>query len=127
MACIQRLVIRRWSSLQGVNLKTMSCLLKIEQYANFKEVKDYPPSIIDPRVIDSVSFLDEKEYLEPYILASLFDPNDTPHGPAEIVDILTHKLSTNRENGIAAFIIKGKSFKTVKPKDVSHQIYRLKK
>lgn len=105
----------------------MSRLLKIEQFTSFKEVKDYLPNTINQKVLDSVFSLDEKEYLEPYILSSLFDPNDTPHGPAEIVDILTHKLSTYHEDGMAAFIIKGKSFKTIRPKDVSHQIYRLKK
>jgi hypothetical protein len=37
--------------------------------------------------------LDEREELEPYIMLILHDPNETPHGPAEIVDIFTHKLS----------------------------------
>jgi superfamily II DNA or RNA helicase len=45
----------------------------------------------------------------------------------EIVDIFTHKIMAKGETGLAAFIIKGKSFKTITAKDVSHQIYRLKK
>jgi superfamily II DNA or RNA helicase len=74
-----------------------------------------------------VRSLDEREELEPYIRAILHDPNDTPHGPAELVDILTHKVSVQQERGLAAFIIKGSSFHTVRPKDVAHQIYRLEK
>jgi hypothetical protein len=57
----------------------------------------------------------------------LADDAQTPHGPAELVDIFTHKLSLNQTHGMAAFILKGKSFRTVRPSDVSHQIYRLEK
>jgi superfamily II DNA or RNA helicase len=71
--------------------------------------------------------LDEREELEPYFRAILHDPNDTPHGPAELADILTHKVTIRHTTGLAAFILKGKSFPTVRPSHVSHQIYRLKK
>jgi len=71
--------------------------------------------------------LDEREELEPYLRLILHDPNETPHGPAEIADIFTHKLSIQKLTGMAAFILKGRSFPTVKPRDVAHQIYRLEK
>lgn len=67
------------------------------------------------------------EELEPWLKAILFDTNDTPHGPAEIVDILTHKVTVRGQEGVAAFILKGRSFPTVRPRDVSHQVFRLER
>jgi hypothetical protein len=57
----------------------------------------------------------------------LFDTNRTPHGPAEIVDILTHKLVVRETEGLAAIVLKGRSFPTVRPADISHQLYRLER
>ena len=54
------------------------------------------------------------------------DPNATPHGPAEMFDIFTHRVTVAGEQGLAAFILKGRSFSTVRPHDVSHQIFRLR-
>ena len=68
-----------------------------------------------------------KQELEPYLRLILHDPNETPHGPAEIVDIFTHKLSIQKLTGMAAFILKGRSFRTVRHQDVAHQIARLEK
>lgn len=102
-------------------------LLNIEQFDNFKEVKDFPAQSVIPEVTEAVRNLDEREELEPFILSILSDTNETPHGPVEIVDILTHKVSVNHKVGLSAFILKGKSFRTVKPSHVSHQIYRLEK
>ncbi len=65
--------------------------------------------------------------MEPRIRQILFDANETPHGPAELVDIFTHKLTVLRQSGLAAFVLKGKSYATVRPRDISHQIYRLEK
>lgn len=102
-------------------------LLRIEDFDNFIEVKNFPATQVTKAHLDAVRSLDEREELEPYIRAILHDPNDTPHGPAELVDILTHRLIVQKTNGMGAFIIKGRSFSTVRPKDVSHQIYRLEK
>jgi hypothetical protein len=110
----------------GIEIK-MNLLVTIDEIDNFKEVGAYPPDSISQPLIDAVRHLDEREELEPYIRTILFDSNETPHGPAELVDILTHKLSIKGETGIAAFIIKGKSFPTIRPKHISHQIYRLEK
>ncbi len=65
--------------------------------------------------------------MEELLLQSLFDPNRTPHGPAEIVDIMTMQLSHRRKSGVAGFILKGRAFKRVTPADISHQIFRLRK
>src|SRR5262245_12741221 len=105
----------------------MTKLLTVEEFDNFRDVRDFPPNSIAAPVIDTVRDLDEREELEPYIRSILFDTNETPHGPAEIVDVLTHKVTINKQTGLAAFILKGKSFPTVRPHQVSHQIYRLEK
>jgi len=102
-------------------------LFSIEEFNNFKAVRDFPAESITEDLQKVVRSLDEREELEPFIRSILFDTNATPHGPAELVDILTHKVSVKRNEGLAAFILKGKSFPKVRPKDVSHQIYRLEK
>jgi superfamily II DNA or RNA helicase len=105
----------------------MNLLIRLEDFDNFKDTRDYSPETISTPVLNQVRDLDEREELEPYIRSILADTNDTPHGPAEIVDILTHKVVVNKEGGIAAFVLKGKSFPTVRHHHVAHQIYRLEK
>lgn len=102
-------------------------LVQLEDFDRFRSVLKYAPDEVEDEVIASVRDLDERTDLEPAIRSILTDVGDTPHGPAEIVDILTHKLTLNRKSGVAAFILKGKSFPKVRPKHVSHQIYRLEK
>jgi hypothetical protein len=106
----------------------LSGLLRIDDFVNFSQVRDVLPSHITLDHLNAVRSLDERQELEPYIRVILHDPNETPHGPAEIVDILTHKVEIIGDAaGMAAFILKGRSFPTVRPKDVAHQIYRLEK
>ncbi len=105
----------------------MGLLITIEDFDNFKKVRDFPAGSISKELQDVVRNLDEREEFEPFIRSILFDAGDTPHGPAEVVDILTHKLTVKRELGLAGFILKGKSFPKVRPQHVSHQIYRLEK
>jgi hypothetical protein len=102
-------------------------LVSLDSIDSFREVKNYPASSITPEIIDAVKRLDEREELEPFIRSILTDVGDTPHGPAEIVDILTHKLVYRRLPILSAFILKGRSFATIRPKDVAHQVYRLEK
>lgn len=105
----------------------LSNLLRVDDFDNFIQARDVDPKTIGPMHLKTVRGLDERDELEPYIRAILHDPNETPHGPAELVDILTHKVTIQRVTGLAAFILKGRSFPTVRPAHVSHQIYRLKK
>jgi superfamily II DNA or RNA helicase len=105
----------------------VSSLITIEDFDNFREVKDFPPQEVPDKLIQSIRQLDEREELEPYIRSILSDSSSTPHGPAEIVDILTHHVTIQGNSGLAAFILKGRSFPTVRPSHVSHQIYRLEK
>lgn len=102
-------------------------LIKIDDFDNFKEVRSFPPENVRPELIVAVRKLDEREELEPFIRSIICDSNDTPHGPAEIADILSHRVTVNQKTGIAAFVLKGKSFPTVRPHHVSHQLYRLEK
>jgi superfamily II DNA or RNA helicase len=107
--------------------KTPGQLVTIDQIDSFKSVRDFPPDSVTDPVLDCVRNLDERKELEPFILSILADTNETPHGPAELVDILTHKVTVLHKKGLSAFILKGKSFPTVRPTHVSHQIYRLEK
>ena len=107
-------------------LETMA-LFNILRIDSFSDVRGVPPASLSEAVINTVRSLDEKEEMEPWLQAILCDTNHTPHGPVEIVDILTHKLVVKGQEGLAAFILKGRSFPTVRPKHVSHQIYRLER
>jgi superfamily II DNA or RNA helicase len=102
-------------------------LITVDDVDSFSEVRDYPASIISTHLVQAVSELDEREELEPFLRSILTDVGETPHGPAEIVDILTHKLIYRGKPVMAGFILKGRSFPTVRPKHVAHQIYRLEK
>lgn len=105
----------------------MSELIKIDDFTSFANIRSIKPSDIVKEVIATVRGLDEKTQIEPFIRASIYDVNETPHGPAELVDILTHRVTIRNSPGLAAFLLKGKSFPTVRPQHVSHQIYRMRK
>ena len=74
---------------------------------NFERARAFPPRNISAAAVATVMDLDEKLEMEPWIQAILFDTNRTPHGPSEIVDIFTHKLTVRGKEGLAAFILKG--------------------
>jgi hypothetical protein len=92
---------------------------------NFNFARSIQRADIGAEAIATVRSLDEKVEMEPWLQAILHDTNRTPHGPSEVVDILTHKVTVRGRTGLAAFILKGKSFPTVRPSHVSHQILRL--
>lgn len=102
-------------------------LIPLEDIDSFIRVRDIAQSQITGAHLLAVRALDEREELEPRLRQVLFDANETPHGPAELVDIFTHKLTMSGRAGLAGFILKGKSYPIVRPRDVSHQIYRLEK
>jgi hypothetical protein len=90
--------------------KTMSLLIPIEAFDNFKETKEFPASDVTPELIRAVKQLDEREELEPFLRSILADFGQTPHGPMEIADIFTHRVTAKGQHGLAAFTLKGKSF-----------------
>jgi superfamily II DNA or RNA helicase len=102
-------------------------MFSILRVANFDQIRAVPPRSLSDEVIDTVRSLDEKGEMEPWLQAILYDTNYTPHGPSEIVDFLTHKLVVREREGLAAFILKGRAFPTVRPKHASHQIFRLER
>jgi superfamily II DNA or RNA helicase len=104
----------------------MPSLLPFDRIDQFRSARSVDATVPD-YVVQAVRTLDERQEIEPFILSILADPNETPHGPAEIADIFTHKVTVDGTSGLAAFILKGKSFPTVRPAHVGHQIYRLEK
>lgn len=100
-------------------------LVTLDSIDSFRRSRSVVSKSINPGVIATIKALDERDEIEPWILSILDDTNSTPHGPAEIADIITHKLMANGKDGLAAFVIKGKSFPTVRPSHISHQIFRL--
>jgi superfamily II DNA or RNA helicase len=105
----------------------MSTLIDITEFDSFQRIKNVDARDVRNPAINTIKKLDEKTQLEPFVRACIYDLNDTPHGPVEIVDILTTKITYNNQKKYAAFILKGKSFKRITAQDISHQIYRLKK
>jgi hypothetical protein len=102
-------------------------LIRLDDIPPFAAVKDTPLDKVSDALRDAVKRLHEADDMEEFLRAILSDHAATPHGPAELVDILTHRIEFDGCAGWAAFILKGRSFKTVRPSDVSHQIYRLEK
>ena len=101
--------------------------IPIEKYNQFISLTEISRNKISEELISAVRGFHEEHDLEELILHNLVDPNRTPHGPAEIVDIMTLQLSYKKRLGVAGFVLKGRSFKRVTPADVSHQFFRLRK
>src|SRR4051812_11588106 len=105
----------------------MGKLRALDEIDSFVLVRSVEPASISSELEQAVRRLHEVDELEPFVRRILFDAGETPHGPAEIVDVLTHKISVQGERTVGGLILKGRSFPTVRPKHVSHQIYRLEK
>jgi superfamily II DNA or RNA helicase len=101
--------------------------IPIEEYDQFVNLSEFSRTKVSAELIAAVRSFHEADDLEELVLCNLADPNRTPHGPAEIVDIMTLQLSHRNMTGVAGFILKGRSFKRVTPADTSHQIFRLRK
>lgn len=100
----------------------MSLLIPIEAFDNFREVKDFPADGISPEVLPElvrvVKRLDEREELEPLLRSILTDTEQTPHGPAEIADVIpdtnpTQKRLQNGEAEVSKWPVKVKRRKKV--------------
>ena len=101
--------------------------IPIDQFEQFNQLKEYPRDSIIDSAINTASNFHEINDLEEFLLKILSDPNRTPHGPIEIADILTLQLTYRRKADLAAFVLNGRSFKSVTPSDISHQVFRLRK
>ncbi|HEB72899.1 MAG TPA: hypothetical protein ENI77_09795, partial [Nitrospirae bacterium] len=103
----------------------MSKALRLEDLEEFEKIRIVPPQAITDKIKAGIRSLNETEEIEPFIQNIIADYNHTPHNSVEIADILTTKVTYHGEVLFAAFVIKGKSFKIVRPKDIDHQILRL--
>jgi hypothetical protein len=101
--------------------------IPLEKYDQFFNLSEFSRDQVSSKLIAAAKRFHEVDDLEELILRNLADPNRTPHGPAEIVDIMTLQLSYRNTIGVAGFILKGRSFKRITPADISHQIFRLRK
>ncbi|OUM85450.1 hypothetical protein [Parageobacillus thermoglucosidasius] len=103
----------------------MGRLIKIHEIDEFYEIINIPEASITEEILANIANLDEETELEQFTRDILHDPNYTPHGPVEIADILT-TLCVRGEKKNAAFVLKGRSYKKVTSRDVSHQFFKLR-
>lgn len=98
--------------------------IKLNEIDEFSEVLSIPDTAISQRILNNVKNMDE-EQMEKYFRQMIFDPTKTPHGPTEIADILS-SLHVKGDKKLTAFVLKGKSFKKVTSRDISHQFFKLR-
>ena len=104
----------------------MGRLIKIQDIDELSEVKAIPDAAISAAILPNIRNLDEKTEMERFLREILYDPNETPHGPTEIADILTSHVQVRGDKRLAAFVLKGKSFQKVSSRDVTHQFAKLR-
>jgi hypothetical protein len=104
----------------------MGNLIKIQDIDKLSEVKAIPDAAISAAILSNIRNLDEKTELERFLREILYDPNETPHGPTEIADILTSHVNVRGDKRLAAFVLKGKSFQKVSSRHVTHQFAKLR-
>nr|CBH38629.1 hypothetical protein BSM_21060 [uncultured archaeon] len=101
-------------------------IIKIHEIDEFSEIMTIPAAAINDTILSNIRELNEKTEMEPFIREILSDPNETPHGPTEIADILTSHVHVRGDKRLAAFILKGKSFDKVTSRHVTHQFAKLR-
>lgn len=102
----------------------MGRLIKPQDVDQFERILRVPEASVSATVLAGVRDLDERRELEPAIQEILFDPNETHHGPTEIVDILTTRAIVRGERKLTGIILKGKGSPKVRSRDVSHQFMK---
>ncbi|MEO8398297.1 MAG: DEAD/DEAH box helicase family protein, partial [Ignavibacteriaceae bacterium] len=105
----------------------MSKFINIDEFEQFVVLKSFGRDKVTDELTSMVKTFKEEDDLEKIILSLIIEPNLTPHGPMEIVDILTTRLSYKMKYGLTGIILKGSSFKTIKASTISHQVFRLRK
>lgn len=102
----------------------MSRLIKPQDVDQFERILRVPEASVSAAVLTGVRGLDERRELEPAMQEILFDPNETPHGPTEIVDVLTTRAIVRGERKLTGIILKGRGTPKVRSRDVAHQFIR---
>ena len=100
--------------------------IEIHEINEFSEVEAVSSSTINNIILSNVKELYEKREIEPFIREILCDPDETPHCATEMADILTH-VHVKDNKVLAAFVLKGKSYKNVTSKGVAHQYLKLRR
>ena len=101
--------------------------LRISEIHEFAEVGRIPDAAVTDEILSNVAVLNERSQLEPWIQDIVRSHDQTPHGPTEIADIISTRVTVGGRPTFTAFILKGKSYKKVRVKDVAHQITRLRR
>jgi len=104
----------------------MGRLIDIYEINEFSRTSTIPDAAVTDVILSSVTQLHEINELETAIRQIIYDPTETPHGPTEIADILTSHVHVRGTKQLAGFVLKGKSFKTVTSRDVTHQFAKLR-
>ncbi len=104
----------------------MGRLIDIHEIDEFSEIVTVDGKAVTDEILSNIRHLDEKREMEPFLRQILYDPNETPHGPTEIADILTTHVHVRGERKLAAFVLKGKSWPKVSARDVAHQLTRVR-
>ena len=104
----------------------MGKIIKIHEIDEFSEISNIPDAAIKVKILSNIRKLDEKTEMERFVREIIYDPNETPHGPTEIADILTSHVHIRGNKRLAAFVLKGKSFQKVSSKKVTHQFTKLR-
>ena len=104
----------------------MTQALKPQAVDEFAAVCSIPNEAVSESIIKNIRQLDEKDELERFLQEILFDPNDTPHGPTEIADILTCHVHTKGKAVLTAAVLKGKAWTKVRSRDITHQFAKVR-
>ncbi len=104
----------------------MGRIIKIHEIDEFSEIRTITDAAINDTIVSNIRKLDEKNEMERFVREIIYDPNETPHGPTEITDIMTSHVHVRGNKQLTAFVLKGKSFQTVSSKKVTHQFAKLR-
>jgi hypothetical protein len=96
---------------------------EIEEFAAALTV---PEAAITDEIVANVRDLTEVDHIEAFLRQILYDPNETPHGPTEIADILTTRVGVRGHKTLGAFVLKGRGTRSVTSRLVTHQFARLR-
>ena len=105
----------------------MRRFIKIHEIDEFSEIKAIPDASISEEMLTTIRNLDEKGEIEHFVREILYGPNEIPHGPTEIADILTSHVHIREDKRLVVSILQGKSFKRVSSRDVIHQFAKVRK
>jgi hypothetical protein len=107
-------------------MKQQMALIRMQDIDQFSDVSQVADSLINREILSNIRRLHEINDIEKFIREILYDPNETPHGPTEIADILSTRLVVRGTKKFTAFVLKGRSFGSVTGNDVAGQFFKLR-